>query len=191
MLLRDIICIRRESAFCLRIPRRSSIRFYISLKKPSYSQLLERFVLLPRVSWSAKYVVLRTLHPRLGISIRATSTNSSRQRKHPPGFEGGKRKRLGDNKRKRADGGRWRHAKVTLLWYKLRYRVPEVREVVTKKVEGSAEAVSLDYRGQSFWNPRDVDANPREDALCPSRRVVMLSSVLIGGLLICTNAILY
>lgn len=30
-------------------------------------------------------------------------------------FEGGKRKRLGDNKRKRADGGRWRRAKVTLL----------------------------------------------------------------------------
>lgn len=26
-----------------------------------------------------------------------------------------KRKRLGDNKRKRADGGRWRRAKVTLL----------------------------------------------------------------------------
>lgn len=67
----------------------------------------------------------------------------------------------------------------------------QVREVVTKKVEGSAEAVSLDYRGQSSGNPRDVDANPREDALCPCRRVVTLSSVLIGGLLICTNAILY
>lgn len=69
--------------------------------------------------------------------------------------------------------------------------MPEVWEVVTKKVEGSAEAVSLDYRGQSSWNPRDVDANPREDAWCPSYRVVMVFSVLIGGLLICTNAILY
>lgn len=69
--------------------------------------------------------------------------------------------------------------------------MPEVREVVTKKVEGSAEAVSLDYRGQSSRNPRDVDANPREDAWCPSYRVVTVFSVLIGGLLICTNAILY
>lgn len=51
---------RGESAFCLRIPGRSSIRFYTSRKKPSYSQLLERFVLLPGVSWSTKYVVLRT-----------------------------------------------------------------------------------------------------------------------------------
>lgn len=41
--------------------------------------------------------------------------------------------------------------------------MPEVREVVTKKVEGSAEAVSLDYRGQSSWNPRDV-GDPGEDA---------------------------
>lgn len=71
--------------------------------------------------------------------------------------------------------------------------MPEVvREAVTKKVEGSAEAVSLDYRGQSSRNPRDVDANPgAEDAWCPSHRVVTVSSVLIGGLLICTNAILY
>lgn len=63
--------------------------------------------------------------------------------------------------------------------------------MVTKKVEGSAEAVSLDYRGQSSRNPRDVGANPREDAWCPSHRVATVSSVLIGGLLICTNATLY
>lgn len=44
--------------------------------------IAERFALLPRVSWSAKYVVLRTLHSHLGISIRVTSTNSSRQRKN-------------------------------------------------------------------------------------------------------------
>lgn len=53
--------------------------------------------------------------------------------------------------------------------------------MVTKKVEGSAEAVSLDYRGQSSRNPRDVGANPREDAWCPSHRAVMVSSVAHWG----------
>lgn len=92
--------------------------------------------------------------------IRPDSENI---RPPPASREGRTKERLGDNKRKGADGGRWRRAKVALLWYKLRYRVPEVREVVTKKVEGSAEAVSLDYRGQSSRNPRDV-GDPGEDA---------------------------
>jgi len=43
--------------------------------------------------------------------------------------------------------------------------VPEVRDAVTKKVEGSAEAISLDYRGQSSRNPRGIRGKMHGGAL--------------------------
>nr|KAF7410627.1 hypothetical protein H0235_013234 [Vespula pensylvanica] len=61
----------------------------------------------------------------------------------------------------------------------------EVSGVVTKKVEGSAEAVSLDYRGQSSWNPRGAD-DQTEDAWSPTDHEPSR-----WGLLIRTNATLY
>lgn len=82
---------------------------YLSEEAFIHSQLPERFALLPRASCSAKYAVLRTLHlppwtfryaPR--APIRPDGENIR------PEF-------AGDNKRKGADGGRWRRAKVTLL----------------------------------------------------------------------------
>lgn len=57
--------------------------------------------------------------------------------------------------------------------------------MVTKKVEGSAEAVSLDYRGQSSWNPRGAD-DQTEDAWSPTDHEPSR-----WGLLIRTNATLY
>lgn len=90
---------------------------YLSEEAFIYSQLPERFVLLPRVSWSAKYVVLRILHPPPGHFdtrhehdvVQTAKTFALTWR------EGDEEERLGDNKRKRTDGGRWRRAKVTLL----------------------------------------------------------------------------
>lgn len=61
----------------------------------------------------------------------------------------------------------------------------EVSGMVTKKVEGSAEAVSLDYRGQSSWNPRGAD-DQTEDAWSPTDHEPSR-----WGLLIRTNATLY
>lgn len=111
----------RESAFCLRIPRRSSIRFYTSLKKPSYAiartiRITPAGVVVGKIHRFADTASSsRRFDTRHEHEFVQTAKTSASLRGGGEGRKGRKRKRLDDNKRKRADGGRWRRAKVTLL----------------------------------------------------------------------------